>query len=777
MSEHTAACSPRSSIGLLVLRLWAPRAYRVQVELPRCVVGSGPQAQLRIAHPQIKPQHCEFYWHQSQLWLRSLEAEVLFRGKPVRQVLVYPGQVFYLGPVRLEVLAVGQRFPAQSSHQPPDGKAEGSSAQAAEATEPGWVRRLEHLEKLCHTLRQEENLLEEIQQRLDQIDGRLRDLTDSGPETVDRSLHELLRAQTARLVRRLRKLQQRQCESQAAIERRLHELASRLEQLQESYRQLQTAQEENSQHLQSLRHRLDTREQTSPMHESQEGLDQLREQLQHLTHHLEHLERRWGELEQRVRTWWRELRGEVHTEVESRLAGLRAEREALERQAHAAREGSSSRGIALAPGVGFPPPKPATADAHHQADEPDDEHDPSGPSSASQPEQHLAATQPSEDQAPDCQEREQPEVQTESASDQGATAGEQRPLSADLLSDEEATPSPNQSEIAQEPADSSSEAALSKSEEIPSPAAAEASAQPTDSQSPEDTVSQEGAAGCSLSTVELFRRLGIEVPGLDEIASENPPQQSALVSQRQEQTTSAAEQVGSEDNQPEGEADSKPVSLSSSKELSHQEEAPLPSQSAQHEAPQTTAPLANPAEAVEEYMAQLLESVQAEQLSSSQEQPTPGESQKTVGESRELKQEVPTPEMPNAPGSLPGRLAPCGLEPDRHSRSIESPEALHTLRRLANHSARRAIATYQRRMKLNATQTKLLISVMAMAASFALMWFASSLPHVWTDAAAVCSLVVSVYYGLRYLALTAQEPGGSEEELASEERTQERPSA
>ena len=765
MAEYRTSAGRDTSVlaPSFSLRIHAEKRYRLCVSLPECLVGRAKDAHIRLSHPQVAPHHCRFYWKNQQLWVKALQGEVVLQHRPLDQALLGPGDLLQLGPVRLEILSLSTSWnplPKAPLHAP-------SHRGEAPAPPPDWgmlfSQRLDHLEQLCRQLKWEEGELAGLCSRLQRLEEQW---TSCSPQRLvaealaplQRRLDRLERRQR-RLTRRLYRWWRQQDSWQHHLNQQLlhwDTQAQRLDQqLQQAQQSIDQARAEHQQLAQQLAQLPPADSPWDPQAVNQ-TVDQA---VAPLLEQMEHLERRLRELEQWTRCLRRELRGEMHSEVESRLADLRAEREALEtlRQNHGASAGAMP---VTAPGVGFPvakekaPQEPAAEAEPPQTktrqESPPAESLPAEPVPSGQ-EDSPAATSPAAEQELSREEAAAPATGKESSESVADDAPAENPSAE----------SPDRERHAEFPCDPQHGSCLPQTE----PEAH--SLQPEESQpaasSPQQQAQEEvmAAGGCSLSTVELFRRLGIQVPGLEMgTEADQPPQGEPSTGESPSLLQQSSEPSPQDEQSPAAEKPA--VAEGAARSASPSEEPP-------------SAPAAFEGESVEDYMARLMRSIdsaakpEAEEAETSfleTESEPPGE---TGGGPAEADGEIHvSPEtLQAAPGGPPATLADSSQEGTARGTPAESPETLHTLRRLANTSARTAIETYQRRLKLTATQTKLLLSVVAMLASFAMMWFAGSLPHKWVYGAALGSLGISIYYGLRYLMLTAQATG-EEKELLEE---------
>ena len=799
MAEQVTSAGLEAPVAVpeFALRIHAAKRYRLCVKLPECLVGRAAEAHIRL--PQLAPRHCCLYWaNQTQLWVKALEGEVTLAGRTLQRALLRPGDLLDLGPVRLEILAVqvpDNALPGRSEAARRDERSAAVRSQAEEELARQWWRcfsgRLDRLEEWCRRLKADESDLADFCARLEELERRF--AAPLPEHIVEKALAPLLRRlerlerRHARLLRRVLRWRRQQEYWQRHVEEELRHWDA---QTRELSRQLQQAQQTLQQASDQHRH---LAEQVAGLEQGgAEAIEQAAARavdapLEHVFRQIEHLERRFRELEQWTRCLRRELRHETHSEVESRLADLRAEREALE----TLRQGQTapSAGIpATAPGVGFPVVKDKDKEPLTTAPEPTNRSDtepaateetppesepetPTGASTSDAP----TAVPPTADQ----EKREELPPQTPLAAGAEETPGVGSP--GEPQAEAESEP-PHATEVPG-PSDQASE-------ELAPPATTEPHAVPAlQSPGPEDSASEQppaveevcpgseaapeqsaetGACELSsqLSTVALFRRLGIQVPGLE--AEEREP-----VAPAPEEESAPSESSAEQPQAPEAFQQRSPSALES-----HDGETTCRSD-AKDEEPQVPGAATFDGESVEDYMTRLLQSIEPQSQGatplrpeeSAEQAPAPGEEpRQSDSPATEVKRdiEITAEVLKAAPGSLPAALEETSQEHPARVIPAESPETLHSLRRLANKSARTAIENYQRRLKLGATQMKVVISVLAMLASFAMMWFAGSLPHKWVYAAALGSLGISVYYGLRYLMLTAQSTA-AEEDLLEED--------
>ncbi len=786
MAEHTtsAGLDARKTAAQFLLRICADKQYRVRVKVPECLVGRAADAQLRIAHPQVAPHHCRLFWNKHQLWVKALQGDVVLQGRLLDQALLRPGDCLQLGPVQVEVLAI---CPPAAETEQPDQPALSQPSDPPAPSEPGppdswWAgvsQRLDHIEHLCRQFRSEENELAEFSVRLERIEEQL---NRQQPQRLLREALAPLEQRLRRLERRYRRLARRwqrwweqQGHWQQQLDRQLLHYSQQAQQLDQQVQQARAWLDQACSDQRELAERVSQLGQPEEGSAEQAVAEAVQQAIAPVFQQVEHLERRFRELEQWTRCLRRELRGEMHSEVESRLADLRAEREALE----TLRQSQNSPGGTMpvtAPGVGFPVAKEKEKGKNHSTSESASEAE----FSAGAPSAEASSREPASAEV--CQE---PPSQTPPASSvcEGEIASPSSPqpiceppqeTAAEAVHEEH----PSRGEETAPPVSQPEEEKAAAGEPEQADTTAQQNDPPTPAQQPAEEAESYVAPACSLSTVELFRRLGIQVPGMEEEpgAADSPDGAQETASEE-----AAGQALPDHRLQPE-------ASLEEPTDLPPEADSAPEGETEDLQAP---AAATFDGESVEDYMARLLKSIapEADTAAAASEQPaSPKEEEPEKAEATaspqpvasSLSEEVPVAEEPlgeievspealkAAPGSLPAALEEPNKAPAQRVVPAESPETLHSLRRLANTSARTAIETYQRRLKLSATQTKLLLSVLAMLASFAMMWFAGSLPHKWVYGAALGSLGISIYYGLRYLMLTAQSPGG-EEELLEEE--------
>ncbi len=772
------------------LRIHAGKQYRLQVRLPECIVGRAADADIRLAHPGIAPRHCCFYWaNKKQLWVKALEGEVTLAGRLLQRALLRPGDTLDLGPVRLEVLAIRAFDAVPGQDESPQ---HGRSASPSVPTEPeaveqwwhGLSSRLDQLEQWFRRLKADEGDLADFCARLEALERRFAaPLPEHHLEqALAPLLHRLERLERrhARLLRRILRWRHQQERWQRHLEEELRHWDTQARQLSQQLEQAQQSLQRAQDQYQHLAEQVAELRQAEAEATEQAGDDTLEQALRQI----EHLEWRFRELEQWTRCLRRELRNDTHSEVESRLADLRAEREALEtlRQEH----GATPAGIpATAPGVGFPVAKEKTSlDAASE---------PSGESSAgvqveqaedeSTPEPVPAEPSLGSAAAAPVEESPDGELPPPAGTEPGDAPAEEKPSQQDSP-EPPADTGPKQQHVAPL-ADSNEQASEERAsacvaeprDDLASTSSASEEAYGEQPASEEDNLQEAPASSeppaeaeaedlpCQLSTVALFRRLGIQVPGLE-------PQENDSSAAPSDQTTpEPSPQQREETPQPSQEPAPTAPEASENQAARDAEN--------EHDAPTAPGAATFEGESVEDYMARLLQSIEPGKAAAPstpdepEEEPSPDEEQQHTTPVPAAKEPEPDTDIPvevlkAAPGSLPAALETSGKEHPARVPPVESPESLHALRRLANNSARTAIETYQRRLKISATQAKLVVSVLAMAASFAMMWFAGSLPHKWVYGAAFGSLGISVYYGLRYLMLTAQSTA-AEEDLLEED--------
>ncbi len=818
MAEHTtsAGLDAPVSVAEFSLRIHADKQYRLRVALPECLVGRAPQAHIRIPHPLVAPRHCRLFWNKRQLWVEALQGEVALDRRPLNQALLRPGDLLQLGPVGLEILSI--RPPAAGAEPSPCDRRESAAAAAEESHGPTpadswWERfsqRLDHIEQLCRQLRSEESALADLFARLERIEEQLarhrpEQLLEEMLAPLQRRLQQLQR-RYRRLYRRLNQWWQQQGAWQQQLDQQSLSWDTQARQLDHRLRQMQQSINQTQDDHRQLVRRMSQLQQAETGDVQQAVVRAVEQATEPLLQQVEHLERRFRELEQWTRCLRRELRGEMHSEVESRLADLRAEREALEtlRQNPAAPAGTMP---VTAPGVGFP-----VAREKSESSAKEEETSPAPSASAVHCDQEVCDQEvqqapeseppsaPAEADAGDCRSQ-LPETEDDSpapAADVLASPPEE-PKRADLVqADRSDGAEPPEAEsgrsTAAPPAEAEQEvpeqnARADAGSDAQQATAGDASFQPESSAQETPPLGSESHShsdpagfepGCQLSTVELFRRLGIEVPGLETETPASPsPAGPPPDTESAAQSSSTGDASGTGD---ETSGDPAPPMAEGGNGTAVHESGSA--DDSQH----VPAAATFDGESVEDYMTRLLQSIdpkaavvtsesapvsEAETPADTdppaeagwEETPAPVQSHAEPGQAIE----VDTQALKAAPGSLPAALDDSPKDPAARVTPAESPETLHSLRRLANTSARTAIETYQRRLKLSATQTKLLLSVLAMLASFAMMWFAGTVPHKWVYAAALVSLGISIYYGLRYLVLTAQTPGGEDDLLEEEE--------
>ncbi|MDA7977823.1 MAG: FHA domain-containing protein [Pirellulales bacterium] len=155
---------------------------------------------------------------------------------------------------------------------------------------------------------------------------------------------------------------------------------------------------------------------------------------------------------------------------------------------------------------------------------------------------------------------------------------------------------------------------------------------------------------------------------------------------------------------------------------------------------------------IEDYMAQLMNRVQGGPTGV---QPTTVQQSETVVEpvSIGLTEPVETdatdsPDAEQHPESQPtrSRTRPVPME----------PSSLAAMRDLANMSTRGALATHSRKQKINSVQLKLILAVAALAGSLILLWFSHTSHNIFAYVGSVASMLVAIFFGVRYLMLTGQ---------------------
>ncbi len=179
---------------------------------------------------------------------------------------------------------------------------------------------------------------------------------------------------------------------------------------------------------------------------------------------------------------------------------------------------------------------------------------------------------------------------------------------------------------------------------------------------------------------------------------------------------------------------------------------------------------------IEDYMAQLMNRVRG--MADDNERklaPTPAVVETPKRESPQMaslndvaqpeNETTAEPEQPKAPRE---RVAP----PEQSS--------LAAMRDLANMSTRGALATHTRNQKINSVQLKLIAAVASLVGSLVLLWFSHTSGDTFAYVGSVGSMLVAIYFGVRYLMLTGQlfEGGGKNKKAAAEAPPeQETPSA
>lgn len=109
---------------VLLIRGAAGREETVRLSASKCTIGSDPACTLAIDEFGIRPLHCLILRGQSQTVVRRLSAETRLNGCEFSDALLRPGDRLSLGPLELEVLALGAANSATPLATEPDRGAE-----------------------------------------------------------------------------------------------------------------------------------------------------------------------------------------------------------------------------------------------------------------------------------------------------------------------------------------------------------------------------------------------------------------------------------------------------------------------------------------------------------------------------------------------------------------------------------------------------------------------------------------------------------------------------
>jgi hypothetical protein len=162
-------------------------------------------------------------------------------------------------------------------------------------------------------------------------------------------------------------------------------------------------------------------------------------------------------------------------------------------------------------------------------------------------------------------------------------------------------------------------------------------------------------------------------------------------------------------------------------------------------------------DSIEQYMSQLLGRMRAAEVRERAPQADPPPA--AASADRPRPGEMPTPPVQLCT-STPRQFAPRALAP-------ELTADFSAMRALANNTARQAIDTHRRRRQVRSTRGKLLVAAVALVLSFALLWVSTggSRPALWS---AVGSLLVSIYWGGRFIRLKRQLRGKPDRERSDD---------
>lgn len=172
-------------------------------------------------------------------------------------------------------------------------------------------------------------------------------------------------------------------------------------------------------------------------------------------------------------------------------------------------------------------------------------------------------------------------------------------------------------------------------------------------------------------------------------------------------------------------------------------------------------------DSIEQYMSQLLGRMRAAEVTERAPQADPPPAAASADRLR------PGDDMPTPPvrlAAVPWQLVPRAPAP-------ELIADFSAMRALANNTARQAIDTHRRRRQVRSTRGKLLVAAVALVLSFALLWVSTggSRPALWS---AVASMLVSVYWGGRYIRLKRQLRGKPDRERSDDaQQASEQPTA
>ncbi len=163
-------------------------------------------------------------------------------------------------------------------------------------------------------------------------------------------------------------------------------------------------------------------------------------------------------------------------------------------------------------------------------------------------------------------------------------------------------------------------------------------------------------------------------------------------------------------------------------------------------------------EAIEQYMSQLLQRMRAPKAEEVWGELSPPPKADSPTPPPPSPREVAPAASPSAPTSpnTPSQFVPRALAP-------ELTADFSAMRALANNTARHALDTHRRGRQVRSTRGKLVVAAIALALSFTLLWLSTSGSSLvlWS---AVTSLLVSVYWGGRYLLLTRRLRGVAEKD-------------
>lgn len=154
---------------------------------------------------------------------------------------------------------------------------------------------------------------------------------------------------------------------------------------------------------------------------------------------------------------------------------------------------------------------------------------------------------------------------------------------------------------------------------------------------------------------------------------------------------------------------------------------------------------------IEDYMAQLMQRVRGmtEANDAAASAPAPD-----ATASRAARREA----MAAAAAAEAEEKAEAPVTPRAPRERVAPPEqsSLAAMRDLANMSTRGALARHTLNQKVNSVQLKLIFGVAALVASLVLLWFSQTSGNTFAYVGSVASMLIAIYFGVRYLMLTGQ---------------------